>query len=52
MDNESDLKSDGSYPRNPKNPPVGGIIKAKNKPGPNPGSLSVPLSPYIKAPPS
>jgi hypothetical protein len=52
MDTESDLESDGSYHRKPKNPPVGGIIKAKNKPGPNPGSLPVLLSPYIEAPPN
>jgi hypothetical protein len=32
MDTEPDLESDESYPRKPKNPPVGGIIKAKNKP--------------------
>lgn len=39
IDSESDVESDGSIYKKPKDPPKGGIIKAKNKPGPNPGFM-------------
>ena len=37
-----DMESDSSREREPKSPPSGGIIEAKNKPGPNPGSICRP----------
>ncbi|KAH7355170.1 hypothetical protein BKA65DRAFT_475628 [Rhexocercosporidium sp. MPI-PUGE-AT-0058] len=33
-------------------PPAGGVIKAKNKPGPNPGAYPKPKSSFIDAPPA
>ena len=39
VDSESDIESDGSIYKKPKDPPKGGLIKAKNKPGPNPGFM-------------
>ena len=38
-DVESDAESNGSFYKKPKDPPTGGVIKAKNKPGPNPGFM-------------
>ncbi|KAL2070535.1 hypothetical protein VTL71DRAFT_13561 [Oculimacula yallundae] len=32
-------------------PPTGGVVKAKNKPGPNPGAYPKPKSSFIEAPP-
>jgi hypothetical protein len=51
IDTESDLESDSSIPKKPKSPPIGGLIHAKNKPGPNPGSIVQPSKPYIEARP-